>query len=121
MIKINIRSSSRFPVERLQIRLKVREVLARFKLKEAVVGVYFVGDRKMRRLNKEYRKIDQTTDVLSFSLNEETPDGNFYLGEIVVSYPKARRQANEHNLTVDQEINKLVEHGALHLMGINHK
>ena len=49
------------------------------------------------------------------------PDGILRLGDIVVSYPVARRQAGEHNLLVDNEIKILVKHGMLHLLGIHHE
>jgi len=51
----------------------------------------------------------------------EIPDDWWYLGDVVISYPQALKQAQEHNLLVDEEIDRLVEHGVLHLLGIHHE
>ena len=118
MVKVLIQASSRYPIERKQIRKLVEKILHRFGLEDDVeIGINFVGERKMRTLNKTYRKIDQPTDVLSFPISEKAPDNILYLGDVVISYPQARRQAAEHNLTVDEEIDKLVIHGVLSLLG----
>ena len=125
MIKILIIADSRYPVDRKSIRKKTKQVLKSNGLMEAVeVSISFVGDRKMKQLNKKYRKKEGTTDVLSFSLIEGKvpfPESDtLFLGDIVISYPQARKQAGQYNLLVDEEINKLVEHGLLHLLGIHH-
>lgn len=118
MIKVLIKTSSRYPVERQKIKKNVKKILLNFGLiGDVEVGINFIGDRKMKSLNKEYRRVDQSTDVLSFPLSEEAPDKILYLGDVVVSYPQARKQAAEGNLTVDAEIDKLVEHGILSLLG----
>lgn len=118
MAKVLIQASSRYPIERKRIRKAVEKILHRFGLEEDVeIGVNFVGERKIRALNKTYRKIDQPTDVLSFPISEKSPDQVLYLGDVVISYPQARKQAAENNLTVDEEIDKLVAHGVLSLLG----
>ncbi len=77
----------------------------------------------MRSLNRRYRGIDRTTDVLSFSLRE----GAFsnlrpnLLGDIVVSIPKADQQAREAGSPLTREIERLLIHGLLHLMGYDHE
>jgi probable rRNA maturation factor len=89
----------------------------------AIVSVLLVGDKKMRKLNRTYRSIDRTTDVLSFSQLEgpisqtETAD----LGDIVISPAQARRQADEHGVTMDRELALLLVHGLLHLIGYDHE
>lgn len=89
-----------------------------------------IGDRKMMELNEKHMKHLGTTDVLSFPLGNGTgsgagfvnpPDGILRLGDIVVSYPQAVKQAQEHSLLVDDEVCNLVQHGLLHLLGINHE
>ena len=79
----------------------------------------------MRELNKKYRKLDKTTDVLSFGLNEgdafvESPDDVLRLGDIVVSYPQAVDEAREENKMVIDQIVLLVLHGLDHLLGKHH-
>ncbi len=77
----------------------------------------------MRSLNRQYRGKDETTDVLSFSLREGAfpriqPD---VLGDIVISVPAAARQAAEAGHAVGREIDLLLVHGLLHLMGYDHE
>jgi len=127
MIKILIKSASRYPVNRKRIREKIRRFLqTKGLIQEVEVSLSFVGDRKMKKLNSRYRKKRETTDVLSFSLTEgeisfpENENNILRLGDIVISYPQARKQAGQYNILVDEEIDKLVEHGLMHLLGIHH-
>jgi probable rRNA maturation factor len=89
------------------------------------VGVRITGDQDIQELNRTFRGVDQATDVLSFSLQEGEPlpmppDLPFPLGEIVVSYPYAERQAAELGHSVGMEIAWLLIHGALQLLGYAH-
>jgi probable rRNA maturation factor len=90
---------------------------------EAELSVLFVGDRAMRALNRVWRDIDRTTDVLSFSQRE----GRFaeirpeLLGDIVISVPQAERQAREAGHTLTREIERLLVHGLVHLLGYDHE
>lgn len=79
------------------------------------VSVAVVDDRRMRELNRRYRHVDRTTDVLSF-----TGSGR-ELGEIVVSAKQVQRQSREFETTLDQEIGLLLIHGLLHLYGFDHR
>lgn len=74
------------------------------------LSIAFIGERDMRRLNKEWRGKDKVTDVLSF---EE-------VGEILLSYAQARRQAREMGHSVRDEIVFLIVHGVLHTFGYDH-
>ena len=78
-----------------------------------------VGDRTMRRLNREHRGIDGTTDVLSFSYVDEPHSGGV-LGEIFVSPEVARKQAKKAGCDVSEEIARLSLHGLLHVLGYEH-
>ncbi len=128
MVKIPIKAESRYPVDRKQIRKTVIEVLKKNRAinetSNLEVSIIFVGDRKMAGLNKHYLKREGTTDVLSFPLTESPfigpPDDFLRLGDIVISFPQARKQAMQYGRTVDEEINLLVEHGLLHLLGKHH-
>jgi probable rRNA maturation factor len=90
------------------------------------LSVVLVSDERIRRLNKEYRGYDAITDVLSFSsdLSEiENPDQENeiqYLGDIIISFPQASRQADQGNHSVGSEIALLTIHGVLHLLGFDH-
>ena len=107
----------------------------------AEVSLLITDDETVRALNAEYRGLDETTDVLSFSADHpghwegegEGPEGQpavseFVLppdiaqplGEIIVSWPQAQRQAVEHGVSPQRELAHLVVHGALHLVGHDH-
>ena len=83
------------------------------------ISLAFVGDRTMRRINRDYRGIDETTDVLSFSYLDE-PHAGGVLGEIYVSPAVAETQALEARCNVSEEIARLALHGLLHILGYDH-
>lgn len=88
------------------------------------LGVRFVGDRSMRLTNRRFRGKDQTTDVLSFPGEEAGAGGDAgtgHLGDILISVPTARRQAEEAGHSVDLEIKTLLLHGILHCLGHDHE
>ena len=84
------------------------------------INLVFTTDRNMRTLNRRYRGIDKSTDVLSFCLDDGVKDGCFQ-GEIYVSVPAAKRQAKSYGATLAEENLRLVCHGLLHLMGYDHE
>lgn len=90
----------------------------------AELGVLITDDETVRSLNRQYAGEDEPTDVLSFSLQEGEPfvqpDQVLRLGEVVISYPTARRQAEEHGRSLELEIAHLLIHGALHLLSYDH-
>ncbi len=83
---------------------------------DSEVSILFTDDKKMRELNKMYRSLDRTTDVLSFPQEEEE-----ILGDIVISVDAAFRQAKTYNLSFEEELFRLIIHGLLHLIGYDHK
>lgn len=124
---------SRYRVNRKRIKKTVSETL----LKESVFGpcevsIAIVGDRKMKFLNKKYRNLDKSTNVLSFSQVEGQPsvlpaDSKFerttglFLGDVVISYPYVIKEASQYNRYVDDYICELVQHGLMHLLGKHHR
>ncbi len=78
------------------------------------------GDEEMRSLNRQFRDVDRTTDVLSFPDGDELPSGGVLLGQIVVSLDAARRQAAELGHDEIRELGELLLHGTLHLLGHDH-
>ena len=88
------------------------------------VSILLTGDKDIRRLNQEFRSIDQPTDVLSFPQNAyEDPciPEEIILGDIAVSLDIAKAQAKEHGLDFKEEIILLLIHGILHLLGYDHE
>lgn len=88
----------------------------------AVFSIIFIDDEKMHELNKEYRGIDRTTDVLSFALedNQKIKLPIRELGDIFISIPKMKAQAEEYGHSEKRELSFLVVHGLLHLLGYDH-
>ena len=87
------------------------------------VTIVFVSDSAIRKLNKQFRGEDKTTDVLSFP-NESEPfenENQSQLGEIVISVQRAAAQAKENGLTFSNEVEQLILHGLLHLCGYDHE
>ena len=82
------------------------------------VCLSFVSDGDMRELNRRYRKLDRTTDVLSFAQLDVGDVG--LLGDVVISYDTAVRNSQRFSVTVEREIRRLVVHGILHLLGFDH-
>jgi probable rRNA maturation factor len=90
------------------------------------MGLTFVGDRRMRRLNRQYRKKDRTTDVLAFAMRDaHAPHASrltpWPLGDVVISAPTAARQARQGQRSLDEELAVLLVHGILHLCGYDHE
>jgi len=95
----------------------------------ATLSVTFVGDAAMRRLNREHRGKDRTTDVLSFPLFEPFAvprrpgpgQPELLLGDVIISVDVAVRQAAAYEATLLQEVERLLIHGLLHLLGHDHE
>jgi len=78
-------------------------------------------DAHLQDLNRQYLDIDAPTDVLSFPAEEtDLESGNPYLGDIILSFPRAQEQARSGGHPVEDEIRLLVVHGVLHLLGYDH-
>ena len=90
-------------------------LLRALELPHATVSVVCTDDATLRELNRTYRKKDKSTDVLSFAYNQAA-----LLGDIVISYDTAARQAVLYKVTFEQEIKRLLIHGVLHLLGHDH-
>lgn len=121
-IKVMLFVESRYKVNRKRITTTIKNLLSEQMVTGPVeVSVAVVGDRKMRELNKKYRDKDETTNVLSFSLNEDNQTDILRLGDIVISYPEVIREAVKEEVLVDDKIDELVKHGLQHLLGIHHQ
>ncbi|HEX6385318.1 MAG TPA: rRNA maturation RNase YbeY [Anaerolineae bacterium] len=86
----------------------------------AALSLLLTGDEQIRQLNRDYRGLDQPTDVLSFPAGEALPgmaEAEPYLGDVVISVPYAARQAQAGEHTLAAELQLLAVHGVLHLLG----
>jgi probable rRNA maturation factor len=90
------------------------------------LALAFVTDARMRRLNRQFAGNDYITDVLSFAAREDggryrvPPPGEIELGDIVIALPQAVRQARAAGHPLARELDLLVTHGVLHLLGYDH-
>jgi probable rRNA maturation factor len=85
------------------------------------ITVVFLNDAQMRRYNRIYRRKDSTTDVLSFPVNAELLDESHYLGDVLISVERAKKQAAERKRAIEEEVRILMLHGVLHLLGYDHE
>jgi rRNA maturation RNase YbeY len=96
-------------------------ILAAVGESQSELSVELVGDARMRRLNRLYRRKDRTTDVLAFPMRESDNPCPMLLGDVVISVPTAFRQAGEAGRSPNDEIAALLVHGVLHLCGYDHE
>ena len=88
---------------------------------EGDITVVLTDDDSLQELNREYLGVDAPTDVLSFPASETDPEtGARYLGDILISIPRADEQAKSANHPLESEVQLLVVHGVLHLLGYDH-
>ena len=80
--------------------------------------IAFVSDKTIRQLNREFRRVDKATDVLSFPADDADKSN---LGDIAISVDTATAQARQNGLIFDEEIAQLILHGLLHLAGYDHE
>ena len=106
-----------------RLKRRARRVLRDVGLTDAELSVVFVDDEEMQRLNAAYRSLDRPTDVLAFAMTE----GAFgdlnpgLLGDVVISTQTAQRQAERAGRSGDDELDALLVHGILHLIGYDHE
>lgn len=124
--------------------VKKNELSFDFKEEELEISLAIVGDGRIRKLNKMYRGKNKVTDVLAFAEKSvleylkkafpkikqipreensfvEAPDGISRLGEIVICYPRAKKQARRAGHSLEEELSVLLIHGILHLLGYDHE
>ena len=142
-LEISWEESSLSPAEQAEIEQLIKQgvheaVLSEGGHENAEIGLLLVDDQTIRQLNKDYRGIDQATDVLSFALQEQgedepeifwdsldepeeiTPYADSLLGDIVISVERAQSQAADFGHSLAREMVYLAVHGALHLLGYDH-
>ncbi|MGB0757003.1 MAG: rRNA maturation RNase YbeY [Patescibacteria group bacterium] len=99
-------------------------ITKRTKLRGAVrrVSCQIVHDRQMKKLNTKWRGIPTSTDVLAFPYDESPSpgQGHEYVGEVIISIDRAKKQAQEQGHALRTEVAHLYTHGALHILGYDH-
>lgn len=112
------------------LKKRAERMLDALDLRGVEVSLALVGDDTIRTLNREWRKKDKPTDVLSFPMMDDAAvgaagatvagGGPTLLGDVIVSTPTATRQARERKAPLAQEVTVLLAHGVLHLLGFDH-
>ena len=103
----------------------VNKALETEKVENASCSIIIVDNAYIQKLNKEYRGIDRITDVISFALEDDKsmviPNDIRLLGDIYISFDKAKEQAKDYGHSIERELCFLAVHGIYHLLGYNHE
>ncbi|MBV9148529.1 MAG: rRNA maturation RNase YbeY [Candidatus Eremiobacteraeota bacterium] len=110
-------------VDAVALKRTARAILDSIGEAEATLGVSVVDDDEIRELNRIHRGKDRPTDVLSFPLADvsDPVGGERLLGDVVISIETARRQAADYGAPLEAEVNRLLVHGVLHVIGHDHQ
>jgi probable rRNA maturation factor len=130
-INILVEEALDISVDRGWLESVARRVLAAENLgAKTEMGLVISTSERVQELNRDYRGKDEPTDVLAFSARDSAadfppfippPDGVLHLGEVIISYPQALTQAEEHGHPLKKELSILLIHGLLHLLGYDHE
>jgi probable rRNA maturation factor len=130
-IEVFVEEKFRGVVDRGWVKKIVRQVLkAEGVAPPYEVSLVFTDSEAVKQLNRDYRGVDESTDVLAFHMLPQKgadssfalpPDGVTRLGEVIISYPQAAEQAKEQGHSLERELALLVIHGMLHLLGYDHE
>ncbi len=105
----------------LRIKRTAEEILTFVDESDNELSLAFVDNAAIAKLNKKYRRKPKATDVLSFPAETAANGGPKLLGDVVISIDKAREQAQAGGWTLAQEIDRLLIHGIVHLLGYDHE
>ena len=114
---ISIANNTGYPLDLKHFETIIKKVLEE-EGREMEISLVFVSPKVIKRLNKEYRKKNKVTDVLSFYYGKEK--GKDY-GEIVVCPKRVKKQARRLKIDFEEELERVVIHGLLHLLGYDHE
>lgn len=116
-MKIDIKKDPRYPIDIKKVRQIAKEILKESDVSGDVeLSLNFVGKRKAKKLNQQYRNKDYIPGVLSFPMQEQSPDGKLQLGDVMVCYPEARAEARKRERLVIEIIREWLEHGIDNLL-----
>ena len=117
---INIESNVPFS-EKLLERAALATLTHESESLDCELSIVLTDDARLQELNRDYLGIDAPTDVLSFPASETDPEtGARYIGDILISIPRAQSQADAAGHALESEVQLLVVHGVLHLLGHDH-
>lgn len=121
---IDVQNEADYPLDPTRLQAAASEVLTRHQAAaDSALTIVIVDDAYVRDLNRQYRGVDASTDILSFPadpLPDELQDEGPYLGDLVIAYPYTAQQAGREGHSMDDTLMLLVVHGTLHLLGYDH-
>jgi probable rRNA maturation factor len=116
---VNRHAGRRVPIRRLK--KTAERILDLLNQNRAELSLALVGNREIRELNARYRNRDEPTDVLSFPSGERLLREMEILGDVVIAVEQAEKQAGKRGRTLEEEVESLLIHGILHLLGYDHE
>jgi probable rRNA maturation factor len=117
MLSVTTEDGSSLPkINKTRLRSLCKKVYSEENVGNRDIDLIFCTSDTIKRLNRDFRKKDSVTDVLSFRFNETD-----YLGEIYICVQRADEQRKEYGLTLDEELQRLFIHGLFHLLGFDHE
>ena len=133
MVKVLVRTDSRYPVNRKIVRCAVLDTFKKYSMAQidGEVSLSFVGQRKMDQITQQYLKDKKAHEVLSFPFEDPAsdaskgfinpPDGILRLGDIIFCWPRVLLTAAKDDVLVDDEVYLLTVHSTEHLLGKHHE
>ena len=119
MIEI-LNNQKRHKIEIRRFRDLLAKLIRFYKVGNPELTLAFVNNSAIQDLNRRFLEEDAPTDVLSFPIGEKLSDGNYYLGDIIISVPYANKQRMKRKHDLERELEILTLHGFLHLLGYDH-
>lgn len=119
MIEI-INKQHKYRVNQRKFKKLMKKLVEHYRFENPEISLSLVNNRTIKQLNRRFLNKNSPTDVLSFPIQEKGPDGKFYLGDIVISVPQAFQQCFPKKEGLERELEYLIIHGFLHLIGYEH-
>ena len=111
-MNIQIKKDPRYPIDVKKVRQLAKDILSQNNIDDkATLSINFVGKRKEKKLNEDYRDKDYIPGVLSFPMHEQTPDGSLQLGDVMICFPEARKEARKRERLVIEIVEEWLDHG----------
>ena len=122
MITLQVKRPIQLPIDKSYLQHAAEATLRLWATEtKSDVSIVIGNDAFIKTLNLQYRAVNESTDVLSFPSGEIDPDtSDLYLGDVIISLPKAQEQARNAGHPLEEELQLLVVHGILHLLGYDH-
>lgn len=119
MIEI-INKQNKYWVNQRELKNLMKRLTKHYRVKKPELSLSLVNNPTIKKLNRRFLNKNKSTDVISFPIQEKGPDGKYYLGDIIISVPQAFEQCFRKKHGLERELENLIIHGFLHLLGYGH-